>query len=137
MTDPRSLLKQVAERCFIGLDAGQVASELQLGFEEARTAVERVEAVLLLLSQSIPEALLARGARLEPWETETILTAIRERLGDPSRLAGVVEARKLNDPKPSQSTSGLRSAHPGHEIPVNSSSEEALDVLEFWASKWE
>ncbi len=137
MTDPRILLKQVAERCFIGLDPGRVASELQLGFEEARAAVERVEAVLLLLSRSIPEALLSRGARLEPWETETILTAVRERLGDPSRLAVVVEARKLNDPRPFQSTSGVSSAHPGHELSLNSSSEEALDVLEFWASKWE
>ncbi len=119
MPDPKTTLQQVAVRCFSGLGSERIAAELGLGIEQTRASVERVEAVRLLISRSFPEELIHRAARLEGWEVETILDAARQR-GD---------AEKAGD------ALGKRSSRA--DLPANESTDEALEVLDFWTSKWD
>ena len=124
----------MAAAYFAGRDAATMARELGIARETAAEQVEALESVLILAAHELPESLLPRGARLSTEVATALLGEIRSRLGSPEAMRAFIACRpSVIAPRPVAAAAGepqQEDAAPGEDA------EQALAVLEFWASKW-
>ncbi|MBI4603251.1 MAG: hypothetical protein HY721_14955 [Planctomycetes bacterium] len=132
-------LPLIAEAYFRGLGVEETASRTGLDLARVREDAEALEAVALLVAHDFPASLMARVVRLPPEKVEACRTEVRARLGAPEaaraflaqRAGGAEEAPAAGAPLPGEA------AHAAEDAPApGEDAEEALAVLDFWASKW-
>jgi hypothetical protein len=128
-----STLCLIAGRYFEGDDPVKIAGEHGLNLRLVRHRVNQMEALLLLLAYDFPVHLVAKVMGIRPQEAHLYLDEIHEHIGDSNRVRDFVERTKLLE---RCATAHRERGSRGGATPLRPEAVEALEVLDFWASKW-
>lgn len=132
------MLEQVARLYFAGQSRQVISQELGVEVQDVDDALQRIDAVVLLLVASFPPALIPRAARMDCAEVSLLINAAGSALGGWDKLREFAKSRALEAPQ-AMSTTLPRTVKDALEadFPINAEADEALDALDFWTSKWE
>jgi hypothetical protein len=133
-------LATVVELSFQGNEASTIAKELKLSLRLVHQLLERLEGAMLLLAHDFPCHLLAKVMRLTEEEARVYLDAIRKHLGKNEQVRDFQEAKKIT-PLTGEGTSLGAESREDQDIEelsplTGEEAAQALEVLDFWASKW-
>lgn len=132
MNDEKTRLRDIVERWLRGSSPEQIAVELGLDREGVADAIGRLDAVLVLLAHDFPERLISSAARIAQDDAKACMDAIRNRAQTTEQLRALSAARGLE--QDAAKTAFTPATAASHE--PDSEAAQALDVLDFWASKW-
>lgn len=128
------LVAAVTELYVRGEPPGNIAHETGFPRKRVEQCLERLESMLLLVTHGFPRHLIPRVLAWSPEEVQTYLDAIDDELGDPAKAAEFVRRRILSAQQ--GPASPQEAPKPTAGPALDGSQAEALDVLDFWASKW-
>ena len=133
-------LATVVELSFQGGDPSKIAAELKLSLRLVHQTLERLEAAMLLIAHDFPPHFFSKVMRVKEAEACVYLDAVRKHFGKNERVREYLEAEKVFEPPANSEAKGPEATSPEKEAEVTSSAGDeaahALEVLDFWASKW-
>ena len=132
-------LATIVELSFQGEEPSKIAEDLKLSQRLVLQSLERLEAVMLLVAHDFPTHFLARVLRVAQEEASVYLDSVRHHLGKSERVRDYLEAKKIFEPCVKSETEVSEAKNPSDEAALSSTASEAaqaLEVLDFWASRW-
>ena len=133
------LVATVVELSFQGEEASKIAKDLKLSQRLVHQLLELLEGAMLLVSHDFPCHLLAKVMRVKEEEALVYLDAIRKHLGKNERVREYLEAKKTFEPSAGDGKSQGAMSPEEAEVQSSAPGDEAvraLEVLDFWTSKW-
>ncbi len=138
MDTEKTTTSGIVELYLRGVSPERISAELAVSPRRIGEVLEGLEAVLLLVAHDFPPSSISKVARIGAEEAEVYLAEIRSRFDGRESVKAFAAERGLLDAGGPANGNGGGSSSAGVLPPVTppDDAQQALDVLDFWASKW-